>query len=323
MKNTLETRLGIFFALALVVAFLIMEMVGSFDFLKPGLRVRALFASVQELNVGDPVKQGGKSIGRVEQIELLENKVEVTMKLNDPRWVRTDTKATIRFAGLMGQHFVSLSFGSATGQPVEDRQLLESVEQPDLGALLSKLDTVAGGVATLTTNLSSTSFGELLGPLTDFIREERPRLSGIVSNVQAVTARIADGQGTVGRLVNDDALYAGALDAVTNFSDTAGEIQATVAEAREVVAKIRAGEGTIGKLATDPILFEEATAAVTNLKEILEKVNQGQGSVGKLVNDDTLLKNVRLSLQKLDKATESLEDQGPLSVIGIAVGNLF
>jgi hypothetical protein len=41
------------------------------------------------------------------------------------------------------------------------------------------------------------------------------------------------------------------------------------------------------------------------------------------VNDDSFYKNVKVSLQKLDKATEGLEDQGPLSVLGIAVQSLF
>jgi phospholipid/cholesterol/gamma-HCH transport system substrate-binding protein len=45
--------------------------------------------------------------------------------------------------------------------------------------------------------------------------------------------------------------------------------------------------------------------------------------VGRLVNDESLFKNAKLTLQKLDKATESLEDQGPLSVLGMAVGTLF
>jgi phospholipid/cholesterol/gamma-HCH transport system substrate-binding protein len=62
---------------------------------------------------------------------------------------------------------------------------------------------------------------------------------------------------------------------------------------------------------------------MSNLREILEKLNRGQGSVGKLLNDDTFLKNAKLSLQKLDKATDSLEDQGPLSVLGLVVGSLF
>ena len=64
MKNTLETRLGIFFALALIAAFLIMEMIGSFDFFKRGIRVHARFNTVQELKEGDPVKMAGVQVGR-------------------------------------------------------------------------------------------------------------------------------------------------------------------------------------------------------------------------------------------------------------------
>ena len=36
-----------------------------------------------------------------------------------------------------------------------------------------------------------------------------------------------------------------------------------------------------------------------------------------------LIDNAKATLQKVEKATESLEDQGPLSVIGLAVGRLF
>jgi phospholipid/cholesterol/gamma-HCH transport system substrate-binding protein len=60
-----------------------------------------------------------------------------------------------------------------------------------------------------------------------------------------------------------------------------------------------------------------------NLREILQKMNRGEGTVGKLINDETFLKNARMTLQKVDKATEGLEDQGPLSVLGIAVNTLF
>jgi ABC-type transporter Mla subunit MlaD len=79
MRNTLETRLGLFFAVAMVAAFLILEMVGTFTFLKPGIVVRARFDTVQELNEGDPVKMGGKAIGRVESIIITNRQVEVEM----------------------------------------------------------------------------------------------------------------------------------------------------------------------------------------------------------------------------------------------------
>ncbi|MBU6401698.1 MAG: MCE family protein, partial [Verrucomicrobia bacterium] len=79
----------------------------------------------------------------------------------------------------------------------------------------------------------------------------------------------------------------------------------------------------VGRLIKDETLYRETTAAMTNLHEILAKINRGQGSIGKFVNDESLFKNVKLTLQKVDKATEGLEDQGPLSVLGIAVNNLF
>jgi len=323
MKNTLETRLGVFFALTLVAAFLVLEMVGSFDFLKRGVRIRAQFGNVQELMEGDPVKMGGKVIGRVESITLGNQQVEVVMKLTQAGVVRTDSQASVRFAGLLGQNYVDLSFGSSGAPLVEPGAILESVAQADFGALMAKLEKVATGVENLTQSFSGDQIQNLLGPVTDFIRENSPRMSEIVANVQTVSGRVAKGEGTVGRLISDDTLYTTAVNTVTNFDGAATEVRTALEEARGLLGEVREGEGTIGRLATDATLYEEATTAVVNLREILEKINQGQGTVGRVVNDETLYKNVRLSLQKLDKATESLEDQGPLSAIGIAIGTLF
>ena len=100
-------------------------------------------------------------------------------------------------------------------------------------------------------------------------------------------------------------------------------LQDTVAEVRQVVSGINDGQGTIGKLVTDETLYNATTASMTNLNQILQKINQGQGTVGKLVNDQEFYKNAKLSLQKLDKMADGLEDQGPLSVIGIMANNLF
>jgi phospholipid/cholesterol/gamma-HCH transport system substrate-binding protein len=89
------------------------------------------------------------------------------------------------------------------------------------------------------------------------------------------------------------------------------------------VDQISQGQGTLGKLTTDETLYRESTLAMSNLREIFEKINQGKGSVGKLVNDESLFRNAKMTLQKVEKATEGLEDQGPLSVLGTAVNSLF
>ena len=167
----------------------------------------------------------------------------------------------------------------------------------------------------------------MLGPFTDFIKANKGPLTATIANLQSISTQISEGKGTVGKLIYDDALYNSAAATVTNLDDSvrsaSAELKTTLADARKIVDQINAGQGTVGKLVKDETLYRETTASMTNLKEILQKINQGQGSVGKLINDQEFYKNAKLTLQKLDKATEGLEDQGPLSIMGVLVNNLF
>jgi len=112
MKNSLESRLGIFVALAVVAAVVIIEMLGGPEHFMRGYHLWALFDNVQELKVGDRVKMAGVEVGRVEKIQLEGEKAKVIMKMKHNVEVKTDSVATIKFTGLMGQNFVSLDFGS-------------------------------------------------------------------------------------------------------------------------------------------------------------------------------------------------------------------
>src|SRR5215475_4861987 len=146
MRNTLETRLGIFVMLAVIAAFLILETVGGIDRFKRGYHVHALFRNVQELKVGDRVKTAGVEIGRVQNITLTNNRVMVTMKLHRNADVKTDSIATVKFTGLLSQNFVSVDFGSPSGKPALEGAFLNTTEKPDLSAMMQKLDNVATGV---------------------------------------------------------------------------------------------------------------------------------------------------------------------------------
>ena len=329
MKNTLETRLGIFFALALIVAVIILEMIGAADFFRGGYRITASFRTAQELKKGDRIKMAGVEIGRVENVELENGRAKVSMKVQAKYEIKTDAKALIKFAGLMGENFVSIDGGSPNAPKIQSGSI-ETIEQPDLSALMSKLEGVAGGIENLTKSFSTDNISSLLGPLTDFIKQNTAPLSAVIANMKIVSDSIAQGRGTVGRLVSDDALYNATYGTITNLQGAAGDIKSLTGKADDLIAQVRgmidginSGKGTLGKLTKDEALYAESTQAMTQLREILQKLNRGQGSVGKLINDDSLLKNAKLTLQKLDKATDGLEDQGPLSILGLIVGSLF
>ena len=323
MKNSLETRLGMFVALIVLAAFFIMFIIGGFEKFQRGVRVEALFKSAQELKLGDRVKMAGVEIGKVEAISLAENRVKVVMRLKEGAPVKTDSIARIQFAGLMGQNFVSVEFGSEKAPIAADGAQLATVEQPDLSAIMQKLDNVASGVENLTKSFTGDKIDSLFGPLIGFVQDNREPLTATISNLRTTSTRIVEGQGTVGKLINDPALYNTALVTVSNLQATSDEIKVAISEAKKIINDVNAGQGTIGRLVKDASLYNETTASMTNLKEILQKINNGQGTIGKLVNEQDFYKNAKLTLQKVDKATEGLEDQGPLSVLGILANNLF
>jgi phospholipid/cholesterol/gamma-HCH transport system substrate-binding protein len=320
MKNSLETKLGFFVALTVLAAVLIIETLGSADLFSTGKYVSAQFDTVQDLKVGDRVKMAGVEIGRVDKIALTEDKVGVTMKLKPDANVKTDSKAIIKFTGLMGQNFVAITFGAPGSPRAEDGAILESFEQPDLSAIMAKLDAAAGGIQNLTKSFTGDKIDNLLGPLTDFIKQNSGPITATIANIKNVSSQIAAGQGTVGKLVYDEALYNSALTTVSNLQDTTTSAKDVIASAKIVMNDVTAGKGTVGKLLTDETLYRATTSSMTNLNSILTKINQGEGSVGKLVNSPEFLDNAKLSLQKLDKAADGLEDTGPLSVIGIMAG---
>jgi phospholipid/cholesterol/gamma-HCH transport system substrate-binding protein len=330
MKESVESKLGIFFALAVILALIVLEGLGSFGFLERGRHLHALFKNVQDLKIGDSVKMAGVRLGHVESITLTNFSADVTMNLNRDADVRTDSKASVGFTGLMAQNFVDIGFGTATAPLAENGAILETVEQPDLGQLFRRLDNVATGVENLTRSFSGEKIDTLLGPLTDFVKDNRTNLTAIISNIKTVSDRIEQGTGTVGKLINEDRLYGSVQEAVSNLQSVGGDIKDVAADAHklltnvnQVVLNAQGGQGTLGKLLTDDALYLEATGSMTNLHEILIKINRGQGAVGQLINDPSFLNDAKLSLQKLDKATESLEDTGPLSILGTMVSSLF
>lgn len=330
MKESLETKLGIFFALALVALLIILESLGSFNFFKQGYHLRARFKNAQDLKVGDGVKLAGVRVGQVESIQLTNGMVLVGMNLNRDLEIKLDSSPMIKFTGLMGQNYIALDFGTTNATRAENGATLDGTDTPDMSAVLSKLDKAAGGIENLTKSFSGEKIDSLLGPFTDFLKANKDNLTATISNIKTASDRIVDGKGTIGKLINEDTLYVTALSTVSNLETTATNIQDAAKEARTLltnanymVTQINGGQGTVGKLVKNDKLYNEATESMTNLKEILQKVNRGQGTVGKLVNDESMLKNVKMSLQKLDKATESLEDTGPLSVVGTMMNSLF
>ncbi len=171
-------------------------------------------------------------------------------------------------------------------------------------------------------------------------------IRGMAGNLNQVSQQIAKGQGTLGKLVSDEQLYQDIRALTADLRGTAASMnrimkdidsgkgslgklvrdEAFYTEAREALSGLRTvsqrlseGEGTLGKLVKDDALYNEMKGAVSSLNSIMKKVERGEGTLGKLVNDESLYFTAKDSLKKVGKGADTLREQGPLSLIGIAI----
>src|SRR5688572_5938632 len=276
MKNTLETRLGVFFALALIVAVIVLEMVGAADFFKKGYIINSSFKNAKELKKGDPVKMAGVEIGRVESIRLADSQARVAMKIEGKYVLRTDSRASILFSGLMGQNFVSIEGGTTAAPRIEPGGFIEALAQPDLNEIMTRLQSVASGVEGLTKSFSSENLSTLIGPMNDFLRQNSTNLTTILGNTANVSLQISQGKGSIGRAIYQDTLHNELMATISSLQVVGNQAQGFLSEARGMLTKangvmdeVTTGNGTIGLLLKDDKLYLQAAEAMNNFNQIL------------------------------------------------------
>ena len=286
MKNRLETRVGLFFVLAALAAVLMLEVSNNFGFFKKTYVLYADYNNVNELKEGDPVKLAGVQIGRVESIALgggEESKpVRVKLRIDVVHQgrIKSDSVATIKFTGLMGQNFVSIhpGFDKVVMDP---GSVLKSQEMADLNTMLTTMNEVAKGIEAVTDSFKGVKIDSIVGPMAKFLQANTNRMYNIVESMETISEQLANGKGVAGKLLNDEQLYNSLNKAVVNMEKIS-----------EIVAK---GEGTIGKLMTEDALYKQLNTIAkdfgqvsADLKLVSEKIAKGDGTIGKLVHDDKL-----------------------------------
>jgi len=291
MKN--EYRVGLFFMVGIVVLVFVMDFLGDIPFFSNNKTVYTYFDSLGELRQGNPVKMEGLIIGKVSSIKLEDRQLKVSMDVKIDAPVKTDSIASIQIASLLGTSYVNITFGSED-TPLNDGDFpLASIDPTNLNKILTKLGSAIG------------SLDSALGAFSGF-GDNEDGLNNIVNNLDTVLEDLAEGKGTLGKLIKDDTLYNETTVAMKNI--------------KNISAKLSDSKGTFGKLMNDDTLYVEATEAATNLNEVLRKVNDGQGTLGKLVNDDTLYYDTKNAVLKVEKGIDTLEDLAPLGTLGAIFG---
>jgi len=188
-------RLGFFVLLGLAILGAGVFLIGSKESLfQSNLLVRAQFQNVGGLNEGADVRVGGIRKGTVRHIELPNDpsgKVTVVMDVlkSTQGVLREDSVASIQSAGLLGDKFVEISFGTEDKARLKSGQKINSVPPLEISEIAGRANH-----------------------LLDTAQEA-------VSNIGAITAKINQGKGTAGALINDRTMYDQATASVSAMHD--------------------------------------------------------------------------------------------------------
>ncbi len=176
-------RLGVFIFVALLILAGAVFLIGDKKFLfSSTYRLRADFPTVAGLNNGAEVLVGGIHQGTVRRIDLPprpDEKVTVVMDLDKGTRsvLKKDSVASIKTEGLIGNKYVEISFGSSDAGMLKDGDTIASAPPLDISDLVSKTNAILDSA------------------------------KDTMQNADAISAKINNGQGSVGKLINDKQIY--------------------------------------------------------------------------------------------------------------------
>jgi phospholipid/cholesterol/gamma-HCH transport system substrate-binding protein len=329
MNNAQMTaRIGLFFLVGAVLIWITFEALHSGGFHRHnGYVLTARFETLKELKVGDEVRMAGVLVGSVETTNLVNHRAEAVLRIKPEVQIARDATATISSAGLLGTNYISFDLGTVDefyppGAEVQTKASadLNSV-MAQVGDLSHKLEAAFSSI----TNITQGENGQpgLFQRLDKLVADNGDKVTATISNLHEITTKINEGQGTVGRLINDPKMHDELLAAIDEIKADATQAKGFIADAQGIVDQVKSGQGALGTLVYNQEAGDNIKRVAQNARELTDKLNHGQGTLGRLISDDGLYTQTQGVLKKADQAFDSMGDSSAISAVGVAANALF
>ena len=288
-----ELKVGVLTIIAVAIAaFLIFSLTGTKGFSWQRYSLKTKFTNVAGLASGSPVRIAGVEVGTVTAVTLRGTDVDVTFQVNERNRPLITDKSVARLGSvsLLGQSAVDISPASS-GTPLPDWGY---VPQGRPVAVMSDMtDSASQSIQELTAMLHDLRQGQ--GTAGKLLTDEQlyAELNRLVGSVSALTDGIKQGKGSLGKLLSDPA--------------SANALEASLKNLETVTKQIAAGDGSIGKLLTDDTLARSLTSTTTNLDALVAKLNNGEGTAGKLMTDPALFNRLNSVTERLNSLVTKLD----------------
>jgi phospholipid/cholesterol/gamma-HCH transport system substrate-binding protein len=277
LKSLAGARLGLFIFFGTVLLVLAIFLVGNKDALFVStLDIKTYFPNVEGLRTGAPVRLSGLDVGAVKSIRLLQDttsQVEVVMRIENEliQFIRLDSEAYIETEGLVGKKIVLITPGSPDQEVIGDGGIIKSRAPVSMSKIIGETQSAISYVTKITKEFSE------------------------------IAEKINQGEGTIGKVVNDDELYYSTVDIIQSADDNLNSITTRLNEVSEFVIGLGAGvESILGNV----------DSTMLDIRGLVEKVERGEGVLGALVTDESTYDSVKTVINNLAKTTQ-------LAVVGV------
>jgi len=170
-----ELKVGIFIMIGIAILFIIVFSIGDINLVKRGYHIKIDFNFVDGIGGSAPVRLAGVGVGQIDGLKIYYNEKEKRSKAQLNAWIKENIKideeavATINTLGFMGEKYLEI-FPGTSSKFLKEGDLLVGKDPASVNKIFEKL-----------------------GSLTD--------------SVNVVVTRLKNGEGTVGKLLTDDAVY--------------------------------------------------------------------------------------------------------------------
>ncbi|MEO6722112.1 MAG: MlaD family protein [Ferruginibacter sp.] len=286
---------GIFVIAGIAILVVIVFIIGGKDkTFKNSVTANAVFADVNGLAKGSNVWYSGVKIGVVKKVSFVQNGVEVSFTIEEDvqQKIRKDTKVKLGSDGLIGNKIIVLYGGTPASPEIESGNTLQ----------------VDNGVGT----------EEMMATL----QSNNKNLLDITNDLKVVSRALAEGKGTIGKLLNDPTINNTLQSTMASLSRAGNNAQVLTSNLSEFSKKLNNKGYLLNDLATDTTIVaslkqtaaqlnqvsQSANEVVNNLNTTTAKLNSDNNAVGVLLNNKEAAANIQNTLLNLQSGTKKLDE---------------
>ena len=255
--------------------------------------VYAEFKQVAALDTGAKVRVSGVDAGEVEEIRVPPGpsgrfRVRMRVRSDLGPLIRADSIASIQNDGLVGNKFVQIQTGTDAAPQVTDQGTILSREPFDIADLMLTMSEMLGTVNRMLVEVQqgvdqalsavTATATDAQGLMKDMGSEVRTLLTSanrVSADVNAIVAQVRQGRGTLGKLLNDDSVYASVQAMSADAQKAVATVRQASEEARAAIADLRGEKGPVKGLTGDvQQTLHSARDAMADLAETTEALKR-------------------------------------------------